>query len=218
MKQFKIHEKQTYTDWGLFLHSFEVGAAEVKTNYISLPIGDGTIDLTEAVRGEVSYSDREIRATFTTVAPRSSWRALLDEIAAYTHGRKYKITVPDDPDHYYMGRVQVWPLIKSAASASFDITVTAEPYKYKNEVTSHDFTIDATGTKTVPLTNSRKRVYPTFIVSADTQIVFGAVSIVIDNTAPRTLTQIAFVQGANEITFNAAAGTTVNVSYQEGVL
>ena len=203
MNQFKIGDKLTYDDWGLFLQSFQISDPDPKTNYIDIPGGDGSIDLTEALTGAVVYHDREITASFNTNAPRASWRPLMEDIQNYAHGRKFAITVPDDPDHYYKGRVKIGTLIKHATNATFTLTAKVDPYKYKNDETVIQLTIDSTGTMTTTIPNSRMRVIPTFTFSAQTQIEWKNITISVD-AGERTISQILLEQGDNPITFNAA--------------
>jgi hypothetical protein len=215
--QLKIGDKYTSDDWSLLLSSFEIGSPQPKTIYIDIPSGDGSIDLTESLTGEVHYGNREITAKFTTKAPRSQWRSLFDTIKAYCHGRKYPIVIPFDNDHYYIGRVNVGPLIHRTSRAEFDVSITCDPYKYKNNLTSLTFTIGASGTLTTTLINSRKRVIPTITVSASTQVIFDDTSTTI-SAGTHKITNVVLIEGNNSITFNAAQGTTITVTYQEGAL
>ena len=217
MHQFKIGDKFTATDWGLLLSSYDIGEPDIKTNYIELPVGDGSIDLTEALRGEVSYGNREITAKFTTIATRDTWRALMDTIRAYCHGRKVTIVAPEDDQHYYIGRVSVGPLIKSASSAEFTIKITADPYKYKNNPTVVNLNVGAPATLAVTLVNGRKNAIPTMTTNNTTQVVIAGVSA---SFSPGTHKLVNFIlkEGNNPFTFNAVSGTAITITYQEGTL
>ena len=217
MLQFKIGDKFTATDWGLLLSSYEIGEPKIKTNYIELPVGDGSIDLTEALRGEVSYGNREITAKFTTIAPRDTWRALMDTIRAYCHGRKVTIVAPEDNEYYYIGRVSVGPLIKGASSAEFTLTITADPYKYKVDKTIHTINIDASGTYTGSFTNARRRTVPT-MTAANTVQVISAFSSASFGPGTHKLVNFILTEGNNAFTFNAVNGTVITITYQEGTL
>lgn len=217
MLQFKIGDKFTADDWGLLLSSFEISEPPIKTNYVELPVGDGSIDLTESLRGEVSYGNRQIKATFTTIGARSTWSTLIDQVKAYCHGRKLNIIAPEDDEYYYIGRVSVGPLIKGAASAEFTITITADPYKYKNNETVLNYTVGATGTLAVTLVNARRRVVPTMTTNNTTQVVITGVSA---SFSPGTHKLVNFIlnEGNNAFTFNAVNGTAITIRYQEATL
>lgn len=217
MYQFKIGDKYTLNDWGLLLSTFEIGAAEPKTNYIDIPGGDGSIDLTEALTGEIAYDNRTITATFTLNQPRDEWRPIMDVVRAYCHGRKFNIVAPNDDDHYYIGRVNVGPLEIDGVIATFEMTIVCDPYKYKKDLTVHDFTIDASGTLITTLINARRRVVPTVTVNNTTQMIKGSASVSL-NAGTHKVTSIPLIVGDNAITFNAIEGTTIQISYQEGGL
>lgn len=217
MNQFKIGEQYTLDTWGALLSTFEIGEAQPKTNYIDIPGGDGSIDLTEALTGEVAYENRTIRATFTLTQPRAEWRAIIDQIRAYCHGRKFNIEAPDDAEHYFIGRVTIGPLEIDGAIATFDLTAICEPYKYKNERTVHDFTIGSSGTLTVTLINSRRRAIPSLTINNTTQVQKGAVSLSL-SAGEHLITSLPLTEGENVLTFTANQGTTIKISYQEGGL
>ena len=217
MYQFKIGDKYTANDWGLLLANFEIGEAEPKTNYIDIPGGDGSIDLTEALTGEISYGNRTITATFTLIQSRAQWRPMMDAIRAHCHGRKFTILVPNDDEYYYIGRANIGALEINGSSASFEMTITCEPFKYRSELTVHNLTLGAGGTSTVTLINDRKRVVPTITVNNPTQVQKGAVSVSLSAGA-NVVTSLPMTQGENVLTFTAAAGTTIQVSYREGGL
>lgn len=217
MNQFRIGEQFTLDTWGALLSTFEIGEAQAKTNYIDIPGGDGSIDLTEALTGEVTYENRTITATFTLNQPRSEWSTIMDQIRAYCHGRKFNIKAPYDDDHYFIGRVNVGPLERDGALATFEMTITCDPYKYINDLTVHNFTIGSSGTLTVTLINSRRTAIPTVTINNTTQMIKGSASVSL-NAGTHRVNAIPLIQGDNAITFNAIEGTTIQVSYQEAVI
>lgn len=217
MNQFRIGEQFTLDTWGALLSTFEIGEAQPKTNYIDIPGGDGSIDLTEALTGEVAYENRTITATFTLNQPRSEWRTIMDQIRAYCHGRKFNIKAPYDDDHYFIGRVNIGPLERDGALATFEMTITCDPYKYKNDLTVHDLTIGPSGTLAVTLTNARRTAIPTVTINNTTQMIKGSASVSL-NAGTHRVNVIPLIQGDNAITFNAIEGTTIRVSYQEAVI
>lgn len=217
MLQFRIGTKHTLDDWGALLSEYEIKTPEAKTNYVDLPGGDGVIDLTEALTGDVKYDQREISATFTFNQPRSQWPALHAAVTQHAHGRRFTIEAPEDPDYYYIGRINIGPLKKDGALALFELEATCEPYKYKNAVTSLNYTVGATGTLVATLANQRRRVIPTITVSAQTQIIYGASSTTV-SAGTYKITDIVLEEGNNTVTFNAAQGTTITVAYQEATI
>lgn len=216
MNQLQFDDVRSYDDWDIYLSSYEIGDAEPKENYIDIPAGDGSIDLTEALTGEVSYENRSFTATLTLKPPRSDWMALLDEIRAYLNGRVRTLIEPDDTEHYYIGRFKT-SFNKDGVLGILTVTGTVEPYKYKNNPTVRNVTLQENGTSNITLKNSRKRVIPTITTSAQVTIKMGNVTRVIVAGTHR-LTNIILTEGDNLLTITGTQGTTIKFEYQEGAL
>ena len=204
-------------DWGLTLLDIVMSSPVPKTKYIDLPIGNGSIDMTEAIYGDVSYSDRE--ATFVVGLKISlADRTLTQEfITNALHGRRMSIMLPDDPYHYYMGRLSVGPLRLNGTVANMEITAICDPYKYKSALTVVSDTIPGGGTVALSCTNARMRVIPEITVSAAVSIGFGGNSYAI-GAGTWKLTDVAFKEGINLVTITGPEGTAYSITYQEGAI
>lgn len=217
MYQFKIGDYFTWDTWQLSLSSYSIGEPTQKTNYVEIPYGNGSIDLSEAITGKLQYGDRVIEATFDIIGNRSANQTKHQLIKSLIQGKKLNIKVPEDDSYYYVGRIAIQSLENQNNVNRFVLNALCEPYKYKNDVTSHDLTMGLPGTLTETFVNDVMDTLPTFTVSASTQIVFGSYSVTV-NAGSHQLSSVIFEQGDNEVTFNASNGTTINVSYQEGAL
>lgn len=217
MRQAELAGKMTWDDWGLILSDYQIGEADPKTEYVDIPFGDGSLDLTEAVSGEINYKNRPIDLTFTITQPLEEWSELMENIRATIHGRRIMVRLPDDPGHYYMGRCTVDSLKKAIIIGTLGVSITADPYRYKNAVTVQEWTIGASGSETIILFNSRMRTLPTVTVSASTTFLIGSTSTVLA-TGSWEHTNLLLSQGYTTITVTAVAGTTVKFEYQEGAL
>ncbi|WP_334115970.1 hypothetical protein [Streptococcus parasuis] len=216
MNQVEFDGILSYDDWGVYLTSYFVGDAEPKENYVDIPFGDGSLDLTEAITGEVVYSNREFEAVFTMKPPRSAWPDLVRMMRAYLNGRKRKIRIADEPDYYLIGRCKTSFEIDGVLGR-LTVSATCEPWKYTNAPTVQNVTIPASGTVTTYLPNSRKRVIPTITTSAEVSITFGGQTTVA-TAGTHKFTNIVLVEGENQMTITGVAGTTVSFEYQEGAL
>lgn len=217
MYQFKISDYYTYDTWGLSLLSYFIGTPQPKYNYVDIPFGNGSIDLTEAIANSVQYSDRTIEATFAMIGDRNTNQNQHSLIKALIHGQKKTIVIPEEENYYYVGRTSIGGLENQNGVNIFDVSMICEPYKYKNDITSVNLTVGTSGTLTHVFANDVMKTVPTFIVSAETQIVFGSYSITV-NAGTHQLANVIFQYGNNEVTFNAVDGTTIDVTYQEGAL
>ncbi len=127
--------KNSYSDWHLVPDSRPVIAMpEVKTNYIEVPGASGTLDMSESLTGYPVYNDRSGSMKFHVLNDYQEWQVLHQEIANYLHGKTIDISLEDDPNYYYTGRVVMaeWISNNNASTPWSDITFnyTLEPYKY----------------------------------------------------------------------------------------
>lgn len=137
MRRFFIFDKfNTWHDWRCTLTAKDIPEAEPKYDYIELDGVHGTFDATEALTGEVSYSDRTLSASFMCSEGTYQEReALLRRIVASLHGRKVQIIEPDDPDHYFLGRVKVTNVAKFQSYMTFTLETQCDPWRYAIEET-----------------------------------------------------------------------------------
>lgn len=130
-----IGEKNTYDDWHLVTPSRPViNPPKVKSNYIEIPGRDGVIDLTDALIGRATYSNRSGSWEFIVLneyAPGQDWATLYTEIMEYLHGQNYKVILSDDdPGFYYYGRLNVNQWKSNPTWSRIVIDYNLGPYKY----------------------------------------------------------------------------------------
>lgn len=130
-----IGEKNTYDDWHLVTPSRPViNPPKVKSNYIEIPGRDGVIDLTDALIGRATYSNRSGSWEFIVLneyAPGQDWTTLYTEIMEYLHGQNYKVILSDDdPGFYYYGRLNVNQWRSNPTWSRIVIDYNLGPYKY----------------------------------------------------------------------------------------
>lgn len=156
MERFFIIDKyNSWFDWKCILTEKIVDEAEPKTNFVSIDGKSGSLDLSEALTGEVSYNDRVVSASFwTSEGTRDEREKLLRDIRKSLHGKKVKIVEPDDPEHYFIGRVVMGKPNNILPYAEFTLTATCEPWRYKNEETVRQITVNSTERTDLVITNN----------------------------------------------------------------
>lgn len=177
MRRFFILDKyNTWYDWRLTLTSKSAPKPEPKTNYVKLDGAHGSLDLTESLTGEVTYDDRTVTASFmTSEGTRQERLATLHEIATALHGKKVQIIDPDDPDHYYFGRVKIKAMQNYAAYTALDIEAVCEPWCYAVNATERLVKVD--GEVDAVLNNTGdKTLCPLLMVTGDVSLTFGGVT------------------------------------------
>ena len=205
----------SFSDWGLYLTSLTIDAPKPKEIYVEIPNGDGALDLTEALTGEVHYESRPMEAVFT-IKPETYSVELVRYLRSYLNGKQRTIRTKEEPGYYLIGRCAT-SLKNDGVLAVLTVKATCQPWKFKNDVTEINTTIGAVGTLTINLTNERKRVIPTITASAAVTIAFNGQTISV-NAGTQRLTNIALQYGNNVLIITGAEGTTVSFEYQEGAL
>ena len=205
----------SFSDWGLYLTSLTIDAPKPKEIYVEIPNGDGALDLTEALTGEVHYESRPFEAVFA-IKPETYSADLVRWLIGYLNGKKRIIRMKKEPGYYLIGRCAT-SFKNDGVLAILTVKATCQPWKYKNGVTAKNTTIGASWTTSITLPNERKRVIPTITASAAVTIIFNGQTISV-NAGTQRLTNIALSYGDNLLTITGAEGTTVLFEYQEGAL
>lgn len=124
----KIH---TERDWGLKLLSLYIPMPEPKTQLIDIPGGDGNIDFTE-VNGRPAYNDRNgLELVFDIMDGNyKNWFLKYSEFAKEIHGKKLKMVLDDEPEHYYLVRFNLDGQKTNPAFGTITLSGTADPFKY----------------------------------------------------------------------------------------
>lgn len=186
-RSFFLDKYNTWYDWRFYLTSKSISDADPKTKYVELDGADGTLDLSESLTGEVKYKDRTISASFwTDNGNRKDREALIRQIRASLHGQKIKIIEPDDPTHYFYGRVKIKSTKNIVPYAEFNIEATCDPWRYA-------------------ITETIRRVD----VASPTEI-----NVVLNNNGVKTLSPIITVTGTVTITYNGSEISLTDGEYK----
>ena len=91
---------------------------------------NGSLDLTEATFGGVTYGMRTLEFSFDARnCTYKDWSSLISTIAAAIHGQKLPIMLDTDPNYRYTGRCELNTQKTNEVLAQIVITCTCDPYK-----------------------------------------------------------------------------------------
>ena len=212
--------KDTYTEYGLLLASKSISLPEVRTNMIDVPGRDGLLDASEVLTGEVTYKNRTITLKLTGVDTVSGkkWPDTISDFCNKVHGKRVKVTFPEDTTHYYSGRCSVGNVKLVKMMQTIPVTVDCDPWKYKNAKTTVSRSDLGTAYKQLSLPNESRPVIPTITVAQDTILLWGDITINI-STGDHILPDIRLAAGSNILKAKVASGTgSITVTYQEASL
>ena len=212
--------KDTYTEYGLLLASKSISLPEVRTNMIDVPGRDGLLDASEVLTGEVTYKNRTITLKLTGVdtVTGKKWPATISDFCNKVHGKRVKVTFPEDTTHYYSGRCSVGKVGLVKMMQTIPVTVDCDPWKYKNAKTTVSRSDLGTAYKQLSLPNESRPVIPTITVAQDTTLLWGSSTINI-SAGDHILPDIRLASGSNTLKAKVASGTgSITVTYQEASL
>lgn len=212
MKGIRFGAYHSRDDLGLILTKKELGSPTVKENKIDIPGSDSALDLTDFF-GEAKYDDVKHKFEFSTMVPHKEFPAQFSRIKNAIHGKRLKIILDDDPAFFYWGRCHVSAFTSDKNIGKVNVECDCEPYKYKTEKTV--VTTAVSGTKTITLTNGRKRAVPEITTTASMTIAFGD-GIWTTNAGTFTIPELELVEGENVATVTGTG--TITFAWQEGDL
>ena len=207
--------RHTADDWGLVMSEKIIGTPEVKTKTADLNDRDGVLDFTDALLGVPAYGTRELSFVFDYLDSVEEWTRLFTEIRNFLHGRRVKIVEPDDPDYYYLGRVNVGDP-SGGRVKTFSVDVTADTWKYKatGETVVKG---NATASETIVLPNDWRPVCPKITTTGAVTFEFGGVNYSIAGAGTFQFPKIRLAYGEN--LFNIVSGSgEITFKYQEGAI
>lgn len=208
----------TWDVWKLYMTApATISHPAARVKIVEVPGLDGGLDASDTPAGRVTYEMRDLRCCCLSVVQPEVWPALYSEILNKLHGKERKITIDEDPDYYYLGRVSVGKPSYDGAWR-VDISATCDPYKYRQSPTSITATVPDSGTVELILSNDAMPAVPTITADAAVTLEWQGASYAISvGTVYRNL-DIELAAGDNILRVTAAPGTTVTVEYQEGSL
>ena len=206
-------EKSAFYDWNIVLTKADIPLPAPKTSTVDIKGADGLLDLSEVLTGDILDNNRTIKLTFEMMDD-TDYYNLISEISNYLHGQRITFNLSNDEDYYYVGRATInqWECVKRKGKIVID--VDCDPYKYAVTETTMIVNV-ANQTKTITLSNSRKRVCPNLNVT-------GTITLTIDDVeyelseGQQQLVNFRLIEGNN--TIKISGNGTVVISYRQGAL
>lgn len=210
MKQITFGEHRSYNDLFLICKNKTIGSPEVKKHIVDVEGGDGVLDYTEYF-GETKYGNRQLEFEFAThVQPYAEYYSQVQNLL---HGKRMRIVLDDDPEYYYVGRLEVSEFSREKNIGAIMISCDCEPYKYKKNQTVVSRAVSRSAT--ITLDNLRKRVVPEITTSAEMTIEFGGKSIT-HSAGTFTIPTLELAAGSNTVKVTGTGN--IIFKYQEGGL
>ena len=233
-------DKNCWTDWGLIPTSKPViSPPGVKTKQVDIPGANGVLDMTTILTGFPTYSNRTGTLDFILAPGRGSFENVKSEVMSYLHGKRMKLYLEDDPDHYYYGTFSVNSLKSDARTNGLsigydlypfrkDILASNEawkwdPFNFETGVIRSWSSITVSGSLTLTIKDCEEPVTPSITASAAMTMVHhwyaydGTSKSKSYNISSGTSTPgFSLKPGTNRLVFTGNG--TITVSYRGGIL
>ena len=226
----------TYKTWGLRLKKIVIGQPSAKSILVDIEGGDGVLDLSTSLTGDMAYETRKLEFTFD--APNCDyyrWPDLVSEISDELHGRRKKIIMDIDPGYYYDGLIDISNDKSNVVFAEIVITAECQPYKLERYSSLEDWEWDpfdfetgiireykdlrVEGSLTFTIEGRRKQIIPAFTVKSDDgswlKVEFNGSEYDLPDGTSRVL-NIVIRSGTNTLYFTGNG--TVSIDYRGGRL
>ena len=139
-----VNRRHTYDDWHILASERPVFTPpEVKTNYVDVPGGHGSLDLTESLTKYPTYKNRTGSFKFRVMNDymkdgkiiyesntQGRWAERYSEIMEYLHGKYLYAVLDDDPDWFYKGRFAVEGWNPADTWSELTIKYEVNPFKW----------------------------------------------------------------------------------------
>lgn len=214
-----IGEYDTVINGQWLLTQLELTDPEQVTNFVEVTgRRKGPLDLSAALTdGDPTYGSRTLTATFeSSEGNRLERESRINVMTNWLDGWRANIILPDDAQHFLVGRVSVKRLYNDLAHASVQVVAICEPWRYNREETK--VVLQATTEdQTVTLPNAgRLAVVPLLTVTeGEVLLAAGGASWAL-GPGTYALPDLILMQGGKQITFSGAGVLTF--TYREAVL
>lgn len=140
MHYVKFDDIHSFDTLNLLLSDYNIPPATPKVKLIEIEGRDSPIDATEAT-GRVNYNKRACSWEFTMLD--TDYVSKRKQVSNLLNGKFCKITMYDDPEYYYLGRLVVNDYDRSKTVNKIIITSDVQPYKLRQSESSvsWDFSI-----------------------------------------------------------------------------
>lgn len=183
-------DKHSTDDYEAIMNYARITTPTVKENYVDVPGGNSSLDLTEAVSG-VTFNDGQISFKFTFFDADGR-----DKMKNDLHGKRMHIILEREPEYFYDGRLSCREGDYAGNIYELYIDARISPYKQQRQLTVHLEEIDSE--KEIILFNDRMPSMPRLTVKGCMTITYCGYSYLLSDGAYE-IPEITLSNGINRI-------------------
>lgn len=209
-----IGDFHTWKDWRAIIQNSDVvGSPEPNTNYLEVPGGNGHIDLTETLTGDVTYSTRTLKFELALKTNPAVWPDTISRIFNSLHGKAVQVILDEEPTHYFYGRVNIDGVSRAQISGQLTVTVECDPYRYELGETTEFFSVS--DTEDVSIENDRMWVSPAIWASRECTLTLNGMTYSIAQGNQQRM-DIVLKDGVNQLTITG--NVMIGFTFRKGCL
>lgn len=186
----------------VLLDGYVLSPPEPKYYMVNVPGGNGVIDLTEALAGDVMFEQRQQDFYFKIIFP-NDFENIKTKLSNFLHGKEFDYKITMDPNYTYHGRFKVaaydhYGYFADGVLADIHIHVDANPYK---TLPTHVYRLNAAAGKWYYFPSGRMPVRPVIETLQPTLVRFGKETYQVGVGTFR-LNKVLFKEGVNALYLN----------------
>lgn len=214
-----LNEYDTAADGLWTLAACVITKGEQVQTFLDVPGRYAPLDVSDYLTdGQPYYGSARLDATLeSSEGDRAARQTRIDAMVNNLDGKSVTIVHPDHPNHYLVGRIQIYPQYNNWAHASVLIGAVCEPWLYSSKETTHTLTASSTN-KTASITNNgRLAVVPSVTVSGSGTftLTYGQKTWNL-SAGDHILPDLYITPGAHTVTYKGSG--TMKITYREAVL
>lgn len=206
-----IGTKNTWDDWKLIpLSRPLVNPPQVNTKFVEVPGYNGTVDMTTVLNGKPTYSRRtgEWKFMVTHDYAGYNWIDVYNAILGYLHGSLLTVTLEDEPDWHYTGRLHLGSWESGANYSTATIGYELLPFKYTSTTITRSFR----NSDSISIIGGKTLTVPTITISNGMMISYNGQDVTFEEAGTYAPAELAIVEGTKTMVFTGT-GTAI-VSYR----
>lgn len=215
-----INNEHTLRDWGAAITNSDViSLPEPNLTVVEVPGRNGRLDLSEALTGDITYGNREIKLILASPVTVETWHEKCQHIFNAYHGKTVTVIFDEDPTFHYKGRATITSPERVRNGGTFTITIDAEPFKFRNLQSMQFYSLSSINTS-LPIefeNEGRAPVCPELNSSKAATLVVGNITYTLQK-GNQTIPSLILMPGVTAATLEMTGGGNLTASWTEGLL
>lgn len=136
----KLDGVDMFERFGCYLAHIDISAPTVQTKFVSVPLRNGALDLTQLLTDKIKYNDRTV--LIRLLYKGDMYSMIYSDIVNFCHGKRMEIRFDEDFSYFYVGRISVEKYNNKNYGGLIELKATCNPFKYSVSSSNEDWLWD----------------------------------------------------------------------------